>query len=221
MTEIDRESPVRQQRSFVKRAQDFAKRANEFVKRASKNTRHITQTASALLLAFGTAYGLYEYSASVQQSKVDRSFEYFRAYSSGEIADARSEIWSTIEGAIKEYNEAKRKHAAFVANAPPFVKAALSKLSITGGLDGYLISRMSEWPDHFSMDLIVEYFDSVQKCVDNDGCDECMIDSLLRERARELFNLVAPVIQHRVDRGEHEYGQAWEAMAVRQPLSHC
>ena len=67
-----------------------------------KATKNITRIVSSAAFIFGAVFGSLEYEKSVEQDKDNRSFEYFQAYMSGDVAQSRRKIWKAIESAYKE-----------------------------------------------------------------------------------------------------------------------
>ena len=165
-------------------------------------TKNITRVVGAAAFIFGAIFGSLEYEKSVEQDKLARSFEYFQSYSTNNVAQSRRVVWNAIESA---YEAAGREQE------PPDGRR----------LDDFLVSKLDTWPKDVSLDIVIEHFDSVYKCVAVGGCNECTVRKLFHDRARGLYKFLKSVIQERVDEGNKTYGVGLENLAKEEVPSHC
>ena len=148
--------------------------------------RNVASAIGSLALVFGAIYGWMEYNRIIEERIVDRSFEYSDAYSRGEVFEARRALREVIEETYVEFEEAS------VANR-------------NAGIDQLLIEAINRFPNFLYLETFVEYFDSVNKCIEVGGCDPCTLHYLLREKSADLSWFLTPVISDQVRRNGPKY----------------
>ena len=159
-----------------------------------KATKNIARIVGSVAFIFGAVFGSLEYERSLEQDKENRSFEYFQAYMSGDVAQSRRNIRKAIENAYKEGgNEDESSNGK--------------------SIDDLLVAKLDTFPNDFSLDIMVEYYDSVYQCMVLGSCNGCALGSLLHDGANELYPFLIPVIQERVDGGYKKYGWGLERLA--------
>ena len=141
--------------------------------------RNVASAIGSLALVFGAIYGWMEYNRIIEERIVDRSFEYSDSYSRGEVFEARRALREVIEETYVEFEKAS------VANR-------------NAGIDQLLIETINRFPNFLYLETFVEYFDSVNKCIEVGGCDPRTLHYLLREKSADLSWFLTPVISNQV-----------------------
>lgn len=164
--------------------------------------RNTANVVGSLALVFGAVYGWMEYSGLEKQKKVDRSFEYFDDYSEEGLFTARMKIWKVIEDVFDESNSTEW----------------MSKENV---LDQLLSEKMSEFPNYLYFDRIVEYFDSVNKCVVVGGCDPCTLAELLKDKAEDITWALTTYSLKRVENENMKYPEGLKKFQSGEVFEQC
>ena len=147
-----------------------------------------------------------EYQDRYEQSKVNRSFQFYDSFRSGELLKARARLHSRI-------NELSARKDS---SGNPLSNKKLVEV---------MIDTLTKNQDLIDYDIVLEFFDAAYKCSQIGGCDRKTVINLLGYEAIHLLPPIFPVIQYRARRNvDHgigleciaaEYSDKFKKFAVR------
>ena len=137
-----------------------------------------------------------EYEIRYEQSKVNRSFQFYDRFRSGELLKVRANHHIRISESRKKTDD--------------------SGSPLRGNeLANEIIETLTQNRASIDLDIVLEFFDAAYKCSELGGCDRKTVINLLGDEANHLLRLLCPVIKHRV-RLNSDYGIGLKCIATIQ-----
>ena len=146
-------------------------------------------------------FGIWKYFDLAHQATVDKSLGYFDEFHSGSVFDARVAV-----GQMSYAWRSVPREDGLPLTAEDITKRALVDFGTVPGVIHY--------------DLIVEFFDRIKKCIEQDSCDKSTAIELFADEARALQVFLTPkIIERQQLRERHAAGLL--CMADRYQSQEC
>ncbi|HET7411937.1 MAG TPA: hypothetical protein VFJ18_04665 [Pararhizobium sp.] len=123
-------------------------------------------------------FGVFTYYDSLQQSKIDKSVAYFDEYHSGRVFEARVAVGSLSYEWLGVRNPDGTR---------------LSKDQYVG----IVLEDLSKARNRVEVDIVLEFFDRAQACVESGACDQSTAVKLLHPVAVDFRPYVAPLLDQK------------------------
>lgn len=135
------------------------------------------------------------YQNDVRQEKINKSFELFYLYQSGEVLKARSEL----DTLITDLADTKDK------SGKPLTLPDLTIL---------MIKTLSKGQHLNNYNFMVDFYDTVYKCIELGACDKKTAISLFANNAKSLLDFVLPVFVFRLQ-SDNAHALGLQCLATR------
>lgn len=137
----------------------------------------------------------------IQQEKINKTFELFHIYQSGEVLKARLEL-DTLMTDLADTKDKSDKPLTF----PNLIELMIKTLSKGQHLNNY----------NFMMD----FYDTVYKCIELEACDRKTALSLFAEKANDRLRVIFPVLVFRFQ-SDPTHGLGLQCLATRYDAKDC
>ena len=135
----------------------------------------------------------------IQQEKINKTFDLFHIYQSGEVLKARLEL-NTLRTDLADKIDKSGKSRSHLL---PLMIITLSKGQ---HLNNY----------NFMMD----FYDTVYKCIELEACDRKTALSLFTEKAEDRLKVIFPVLAYRMQT-DKTHGLGLECIAKKYTPKYC
>ncbi len=137
----------------------------------------------------------------IQQEKINKSFELFHIYQSGEVLRARSELDTLITDLADTKDRSDK----------PLTLPELTML---------MIKTLSKGQHLNNYNFMVDFYDTVYKCIELGACDKKTSISLFAEKAKDRLIFLLPVLVSRFE-SDSTHGLGLQCLATRYEAKDC
>ena len=135
-----------------------------------------TKYAGVVVTILALFFTVHEYRDRLEQSKVNRSFQFYDNFRSGELLNTRARLHSRINEVSKRGNLLSGEE-----------------------MDKVMIDTLTNNQDSIDYDIVLEFFDAAYECFLFGGCDEKTVVKLLGNEAHHLLIPIFAVIRYRAE----------------------
>ena len=143
-----------------------------------------------------------EYNENIVQNKKNRSFEFYKEYRTGEILKARIDLATVIDELIT-------------------IRLQDENLPVHKLCELMIDKLVATYDNRIKYDVVLEFFDSVQKCFNIGACDEETVYHLFTDEAESLWKIISPVVKHRRNNSNPTHGQGLKIIARQKEPEGC
>ena len=151
--------------------------------------RVATFGASVAIIATAT-YGWWEYTSSVQQGQINRSYAYSHEFRTAYMAEKRNIIKNKL---YRDYVQLEAK--ATNEEKSPDVSICLGWIAIEAEPRQLTDPDRSRDTKCNALNFVLEFFDDAYECVKRGGCHKDTMSQLLSKEARKIWGLVYPYVK--------------------------
>lgn len=156
-----------------------------------RNNEH---SIKALGILCAAAFTLLQYFAHLHENRVQQSLAFYKEFSSEPILSAR-------DGLLQEVEQQQGYLDTFPRDMPPEPEADRLK----GEWARYIVKRVNTNTELMvQLNNVLDFFDALQICIENNICDQKSAQDMLRIPAQELLGNFCPYIAYmRYDKNTH------------------